>query len=157
MGHCDATSLRGEGPLLSGMINPTSTPKPQAEVERVLAQLARPSRLRIDNKDMDTPAHMEATIAAAAAGNLSPARLGAAIAPSHGSPVAGTSHAGPNAAPAVILPPPEILRTLRSPRSRRPDREEPDDVDESARERLGLIADDLGIPKATHRKSRKMK
>ena len=157
VGHCDIHSLRGEGYVLSGMITPCSTPKPQAEVDKVLARLAEPFKLRADNKDLDTPEHVAATIAAAAAGNMPVARIGAAVAPGHSSPVAGTAPAGNKATgPEVILPPPEVLRQFRMRRSKRPDEDEPDD-DDVVKEKFGVSGEDLGLTKAPHRKSRKMK
>lgn len=129
VGFCPVDSIRGEGPSLSGMFQPTATPKAQVEHDKALAKLATPL-MRHPPKALDTPEHVEATVAAAAAGVLPAARIGAAVAPSHGSPVAGTAPAGVQAAgPSVILPPPEVLRAIRSPKSNRPDRSSGDDED----------------------------
>ena len=126
-GHCDATSIKGEGANLQAMFNPTSTPKPAAEVEKVLAKLA------VAQKDLasdSTMRNVTATVKAAMEGTAAKATV---------------EH---------VLPPPSVLAKFRTPTRRTiPGADDDADVKSPA---LAEEALDMGItPVAARRKSKK--
>lgn len=160
MGWCAPDSIRSEGPVLSGQFMPTPSPRSQSDVDRTLARLAAPIRLHIASKALDTPEHVEATIAAAAAGVLPAARIGALVSPSRGSPVAGSLPSG--GIPAVILPPPEVLRAKLASRAKKPvatsGGDEGDDVREPDPNRDDsdvVKPEELGLGRSSGRANRK--
>lgn len=147
------------------MFVPTTTPKPQADVDRVLDRLAAPFRLRLDDKDINTPEHVAATVAAAAAGIAPAPRLGAAVAPPHGGHVGGTPPGGHGAPAGIILPPPEVLRAFRARTSKRPvdagraggAASSDDEADPLAEDARRAVDADLGLGRPGPRRGRKPK
>jgi hypothetical protein len=119
VGFCDVSSIKGDGASLSAQFNPSSTPRPAAELERVLARLAVP--ITPGAATDERLLKIQATAAAALAGVASQATIDAA------------------------LPPPSVLRSFRTRRSVKSnpgDEEDKRDVSDMARMAMDAVGED---------------
>ena len=129
VGHCDVSSIRGDGANLYGLFTPTSTPKPVAEVQRVLARLASPIRPLVQ-KDVASPAALVATAMAAVDG------------------------AAPSGVPLEsLLPAPEVLAKFTLPgKPKRGDPDGDDDEDHAEKVASEVPGEELGVTRPMGRR-----